>query len=189
MTTMTSEPTLAPRKIKLQDRNGQPVLDYDTDSGEAVLHLPEATLRIRSVEGKIELTSNRDISLQSTQTIEIKGKRGLRLEGEGSRLQLQKKSEITAPSLKAGISKLSFEGEELSGKAKEATFSWGRVHQTVTRFVQFAKSAYTRVETVLHTRAGRVRTEAEGSLQLHAEEARVLAKRDVHVNGRSINLG
>lgn len=189
MNTTTNEPAIAPRKIQLRDRNGQPVLDYDTDSGVAVLHLPEAVIRIQSVDGRVELTSNRDIRLHSARTVEIAGDRGIRLEGEGASLLLKKKSELKVPSLQVDVSRLAYEGERISGHAREAVFTWGRLRQNVDRFLQFAKTAYVRVESVLHTRAGRIRTETEGTYHLRADEVKVLAKRDVRLDGRTINLG
>ena len=101
-----------------------------------------------------------DLRLHSQGTVEIEGERGIRIE---------------TPSFEV--------------RADEARLTWGKLEEVVGRLFRFARDAYVRVESLLHTRAGRIRTEAERSHLLQAENVNVQAREDVRVQGRSINLG
>lgn len=101
-----------------------------------------------------------DLRLHSEGVVEIRGDRAVRIE---------------TPSFEA--------------RADEARLSWGKLEEVVGRLFRFARNAYLRVESLLHTRAGRIRTEAESSYLQQAETVIVQAREDVRVQGRSINLG
>ncbi len=146
--------------LETRDARGRLVFEYDSSTGRGVLYFPGMALSVRSENGSVELSSSRGLRLRSAEDLELIGGRGVR---------------IDTPQLEA--------------TATEARFSFGRLEQTVGRFFQFARDFYQRIESLLHTRAGRIRTEAGRSYHVQAGHARIQAKEEVELRGRQINLG
>lgn len=160
--------------LETRDSRGRLLFEYDSATGHGVLYFPGMALRIGAQDGKVEVASTRGLRLRSAEELEIVGERGVRIE---------------SPELLARVGATKFEGDRIEATATEARFSYGKLEQVVGRFFQFARDMYQRVESLLHIRAGRVRTEAGSSYHVQAERVRVQAKEDVQVQGNEINLG
>ena len=160
--------------LEVRDPRGRVLFEYDTTTGRAFFHLPDATLDVRSVGGKIEIGSEQGLRIRSAESVEILGGR--------SRLEIGDTVKIEAPRLEARL-------ERIDASATEVRTVWGRLEQTVGRLFQWTKNLYLRVEELAHTRAGRVRTESAGAYHVQAESARVQVRDEVKIEGRQIHLG
>lgn len=150
--------------VEVRDPQGRLILEYA--AGRAVLYLGGAALTVAADDGAIEISSDREIRIRSA--------KGLALE---------------APELDARIERTRFEGGTIQARAGVVEVAWGRIEQTANRVILWSKSLYQRIESLFHTRAGRVRTDTAGAFQVQAGEARMRADGDVHVNGRTVHLG
>jgi hypothetical protein len=79
--------------------------------------------------------------------------------------------------------------ERIDLEAPEIGMRARKLEHVVGRVVTFAKNLYLRIASLFHSRAGRVRSEAEGSYLVEAGHARVRAVEDVKIVGESIELG
>lgn len=181
--------TLTARALEIHDPEGRLLLQYDPATGRAVLHLPGAEVNIESKEGRVVLSSEQDLVLESSRKVRIHGRRGVSIEGDRSALDLGRRASFRAPALDSKIGEVRHEGERVEAKATEAVFSWGRLKQVVDRCLQFARESYLRIESVFDTRAGRIRTEAEQAYDVRADQARLIARGDVRIDGKTINMG
>jgi len=162
--------------LETRDRDGQLLFEYQPATGRATVRLPGLGLEFRSVDGRTELVCDRNLTIRSEGTVEIVGERGSTLACGPS-------------SVRVGQEGLELEAPVARVRAGEAKIACGKVEQSLGRVITWAKQVYERVEDLLHVRAGRIRTEAENGHLVQASQARVQAEGDVHVQGRSINLG
>jgi hypothetical protein len=155
--------------------SAMPVLDAMTPEipippgSPVVLRFAETEVEIRERNGAIEMRAECDIRIRSGGRVEIRGDQGV--------------------TMSTGETHLALDPRSVRARAEEATFTWGKLHQVVGRLFDWAGSVYRRVDGVLHTRAGRVRTQAQKGYLLQAREARIHARKDVRVQGRQIHLG
>ena len=98
------------------------------------------------------------------------------------RIRGQERVDISAPELNVGA-------DRITASAREVRTTWGKLEQVVGRLIVWAKESYQRVDGLLHSRAGRIRTESRGAYLLQANSARVHAKEEVRIQGETINLG
>ncbi|GEM_PF-6197161 len=150
--------------LETRDSRGRLVFQYDPRTGRGVVHFP----------GGVEISSSKSLRLSSAEMVEIAAGRGI---------------VIDSRCVRARVGEADFEGGRVAARAGEAKFVWGKLDQSVGRLVQTVRNLYQRIEALWHVRAGRVRTESQGSYLLQAEDARVQAKGDVRIQGESINLG
>jgi hypothetical protein len=162
--------------LETRDRSGQLLFEYQPATGRAIVHLPGLGLEFRSVDGRLELVCDRPLTIRSEGTVEIQGERGTNLSCGPS-------------SLRVGPEALELDAPVARVRVDEARVACGKVEQSLGRVITWAKQVYERVEELLHVRAGRIRTEAEQGHLIQASQARVQAEGDVHVQGRTINLG
>lgn len=155
------------RNLELRDSEGRVFCTYDPAEGRAVLRFPAGNVEIRSAPGRITIRSEQAIRIESDDRVEIRGERGVRIEGEEATLEC----------------------ERITARAREAKTTFGRLEQTVGRWVQVAREAYLRVEGLFHTRAGRARAEAATTYEVRSQRARLLARDEMRIDGKTIDLG
>lgn len=156
-----------------------------TEDGSAVAIRENRILETRDAKGRLlfeydVVTGSAVVHLAGALRVragevDIEARRGVRIaSGE---------SEVT-------LSPVGIEGTapRVSAKAQDARFAWGSVEHLVGRLRVWARSVYERVEGLFHTRAERVRVEADDHL-VQAGSATVVAQDDVRIDGKSINLG
>jgi len=73
--------------------------------------------------------------------------------------------------------------------AESARLRLGKLETVVGRLIERARNVYRRVDELAELRAGRVRTLAQGLLQLAGATAALTAKGVVRVDGQKIELG
>lgn len=166
------------------------VREVQVPGNRLVFHLEGVSVELRSVEGGLEIFCDQPIRFRSRTIVEIGGDEGVRITGPGGRLEIgARETQLSADVLRVRTKEAELEGDRLTARAREANVAWGKLEQVVGRLWTVAKNAYVRIEGLLHERAGRVRMESGGSMLFQAREARIQAKEDVRVQGRSINLG
>ncbi|HZE96191.1 MAG TPA: DUF3540 domain-containing protein [Planctomycetota bacterium] len=169
-------PTPAGEILETRDSRGQLVFEFNAASGRAVLHFGGSGLRLQAVDGRVEIVSESTIAIRSEGGIELEGARGVRLAcGPHAATVTPEGIDVDAAAARVRVD--------------DARVSCGKLEQKVDRVLLWAKDVYHRIEGLLHTRAGRVRTEAERDHLVQAERARLQAEGDVHVQGRTVNLG
>jgi hypothetical protein len=175
--------------IEVRDAAGRLVFEYDSVTGHGTLHLPGTDLRLALAGGAVELSTASNLRLRSEGAVEIAGRR-VRLAADGNKLELApERVELRANALRAQVHRTSFQGRRIRVRAQDLYLTLGRVQRVLGRVVEWATAIYPRVEGLWHTRADRVRTEAERGILLQGETADVVARGDVRVQGDSINLG
>jgi hypothetical protein len=176
--------------IVSRGRRQAAAFSVDGDPATATLNLGEAQLQFRCVDGVIEITSAHPIRIRSGRMVEIAGDTGSTLSSLATALELTPVSmNLRAEELRGRVTRTDFIGRSINAKAEQVKVTWGKCERVVGRAFDYARHAYSRVEVLLHTRAGRIRTEANGSYLVQAETARIQAKEDVRIQGTSINLG
>jgi uncharacterized protein (DUF2345 family) len=166
------------------------LFQFDPSERSAVVLLPALRLKLRCTEGRIELTSTKDIRLHSHGTVEIAGDRGVRLAGAGSTLDVNPDHvQLSTRRLQAKVDATCFEGEHIRARAQSVHVTWGKFQRVAHRVLEYSRHVYQRVESLLHTRAGRVRSEAEDAVLIQAKEMQIQAQEDVRIQGKSIKLG
>jgi len=157
---------LMERTLEVRDPLGKKILEYDPDSGRMVLHLPAGKLEVSSTHEGIELVTSSSLRIRAGGTLMLQG-----------------------AALEVDVPRAELRAQEVVASARNAAFSWGKLEQTVGRFFQWAKSVYVRIEEVLHTRAGRIRTQVAEESIVEAREIRLRSAQDVKIQGETIHLG
>ncbi len=166
--------------LELRDPAGRLIVEYDTRQGKAILYLPQAQLQVRSVGGKVEFASDQAMKFTTRETLELEAERGVLVNGP---------LDLRCPRVEAHVDDLDWRGDRITARAGEVQVAWGRLEQVAGRVLTFAKSVYERVEGLLHSRAGRVRSESKGAYLVQADHAEIAAQDDVKIHGKTINLG
>lgn len=73
--------------------------------------------------------------------------------------------------------------------APEVSLRAGRLEIVAQRILEKARDAYLWIAELFQLKSRRMRASAESTLDMRAETAYVRAKRDMNIDGRSINLG
>jgi hypothetical protein len=162
--------------LETKDARGRVLFEYDPASNRAVVRFPGTGLEIQAVDGRVELVCENGLTIRSGGTVEIASERGVKLASEKSTLSVEPE-------------RVSTESAAAEVRVGEAKVACGKLEQTIGRVISWVKASYQRVEELLHVRAGRIRTETAGQHLVQADQARIQAEGDVHLQGRSINLG
>lgn len=74
-------------------------------------------------------------------------------------------------------------------RGAEASIEVGKLEVHAARIVERAAEVYRDVESLLHTRAGRVRTLVRGALDLLAGTTHIASEEDTSIDGKRVLLG
>ncbi len=85
--------------------------------------------------------------------------------------------------------RLSIEAESMTVKATAVQWAVGHWDLSATRIVDRARDAFHSVEGILETRARRVRTLVDRTLELTARRTSVTSKEDTRIDGKRVLLG
>jgi hypothetical protein len=167
-----------------------PSFGFDRVTNTFTLNLGAAQLHFRCVDGAIEIASDAPIRIRSGREAELAGAgEAILSSGQSSIAVTPESTRVRADDLHVSAVRTDFAGKSLHARADHVKVVWGRCERVVGRAFDYARHAYARVEVLLHTRAGRIRTETDGAHLIQAGTARIHAKGDVRVQGTSINLG
>ena len=162
--------------LETRDPRGRILFEYDSSSGRAVVHFPGSEFEIQSSDGRVELVCKTGLTIRSGGTVRIESEREVRMVSGASGFAVDPE-------------RVSLEAPAADARVGEARVACGKLEQSFGRVIGWAKVVYQRIEDLMHVRAGRIRTEADKGHLVQAERARVQADGDVHIQGRTINLG
>jgi hypothetical protein len=80
-------------------------------------------------------------------------------------------------------------GERVIIRGAEASIEVGKLEVTAARLVERVFEAYREVDSLLQTRAGRMRTLVRGALDLLSGSTNIVSEEDTSIDGKRVLLG
>ncbi len=190
-----------PGAVKVHDRRGRLLFEYDPEADRAVLHVPdgdlelsvpEGALRMRARDG-VEVATDGDLSLRGGRRVELEASRGT---GPASRLAMQPgeltlvASVITAAADRAEVlaSKIGVKAHQLESHVDRVRSVAKVLDVRAGRIVERARDVYREVSGLSQTRAGRLKLVAQKAAQLVGENTLLKARDRMKVKGERIHL-
>lgn len=160
-------------KIEIRDPTGCVVVTYDAATGSATIAAPRGDLRLEAPCGKVVLSAAEDLELRS----------GAKATLQGCEL------EIEAERTRVRTSHFSLLAEAIDMVATVAGLRTGRWELHAERSLERATDVFREVQSLIETRAGRIRTLVEGSMHCSSGSTSIVSKEDTFVDGRRVLLG
>jgi hypothetical protein len=159
--------------LRLRDRGGRLLFEYDAEAGRGTLVVPDGDLRLCAPRGSIELAAAHGIRASSGGEIALEGGR-LRVEAEASDLSL---GDVRAAA------------SALHAAVDRAEIAFGTVLRSAGRAIEQAENLYQRVSELCEIKAGRLRALVKEGVWVKGDDVTLLADKDVRVDGEHINIG
>lgn len=187
--------------VKVHDRRGRLLFEYDPEADRAVLHapdgdlelsVPEGALRMRARDG-VEVATDGDLSLRGGRRVELEASRGT---GAASRIAMQPGeltlvgSVIAAAADRAEVlaSKVGVKAHQLESHVDRVRSVAKVLDVRAGRIVERARDVYREVSGLSQTRAGRLKLVAQKAAQLVGENTLLKARDRMKVKGERIHL-
>jgi hypothetical protein len=167
------EPTAAGEVLRVRDRGGRLLFEYDAEAGRGTLIVPDGDLRLCAPRGSIELDAAHGIRAVAGGEIALEGPT-VRVRAEESDLSLGD-VRATAGALHAAVDR--------------AELAFGTVLRSAVRAIEQAENFYQRVTELCDIKAGRLRALVKQGVWVKGDDVTLLADKDVRVDGEHINLG
>jgi hypothetical protein len=150
--------------LRLHDRQGRLLFEYDAASGRAVVHVPSGDLDVEVPDGAFRVRARDGISLAG--------------------------AEITAVAERADLvaDRLAVRARRVETAVERVKHVVGIVESTADRIVERAKDVYREVEGLTQLRSGRLRMVARSTAELVAENALMKARERMKIKGERIHL-
>lgn len=189
--------------LSLRSREGNVLLEYDTRSGQVRISGPIQAVSVASGAPRVELRSAGDLDLVAGGSVNVRAGAGVTLEAANGaaapsaivRVMPQgltfaaRQLAIAADGARMSLSRASVRGGVLDAR-------WSRVRLDSERLELNARDVRSRlgnlvqeVEQAFTLKAGRVRQWITGSIVTRAERSELVAREDVRIDGKIINLG
>jgi hypothetical protein len=190
-------------RIQVHDAEHRLIFEYDPVAGKSSLAVPHGDLELLAREGDIRLRAGRQIQIQSDDQLHLTAahavtmsaatKTGgrpsrLRIDGSGAVLSGQRLG-VSAQEADLHIDATTFHGRQLTAALERAKVVAGKLETVAVRLIERAKESYHFVEKLHEIKAGRMRRLIRGAFHLQSENTSILAKDDVRIDGKRINLG
>jgi len=175
--------------IEIRDNLGRPRARFDLLSNSADLYAADSELRFRVTDGKLEVACSAGIRFVTPKVMEFVAGEGVRIAAGTTSCQIMPAGvKLAGEDVTVVANSVNLSGATLKARLERITLTVGKLEQFADRIFQHARHSYQRIEMLLHTRAGRIRTEAAESHLLEAESLRVVAEEEVRIQANSINL-
>jgi len=189
--------------VRVRDRRGQLVFEFDPDTGRAVLHVAAGDLTLSVPAGAVTVEARDGFRVATDGRVELSGAEGVRLtappsEGvAGSSVVLDARGTAVAThrlDARAQVAELNVgEGRvvarSLHTAVEHARQVAGVVELEANRVIERAKNVYREVEDLAQTRAGRIRVVALNTFHLLGKRTFLKAEEDMKIRGEKIHLG
>ena len=192
--------------IQVHDARDRLIFQYCPDRGEGVLSAPRGNLALRAASGDILLeaagrvrcSAGTEIELDAASRIAAEiGKAAGTAMARRTRLSLGSRSaklasrslEVTAQRGLMRIAELRYFGTVFDATLEQARLTAGKIETLAERVMEKAQDVYRQVQGLCQLKAGRVRTLVEDAHYIKADQAYLLAKKDVQIDGEQIRLG
>ena len=188
--------------IAVHDHRGQTVFEYYPGSGRSVVSAPKGDLQLRAPDGNIELHAGKGISCSGAEAVSISGTQGIRLCAKGRGLPDQSLRmdsdgahlgvhaiDVAAGQGRFSIARASYHGKQVASSVDRARMTYNRLEIRAQRILQRSEHLFHQVRQLCQVQAGRLRTLVHGAHHIQSERTTLIAKEDVHIDGKKINLG
>jgi hypothetical protein len=187
--------------VKVHDRAGRLLFEYDPERDRAVLHAPSGDLELSVPNGELSLRARDGVKLETPGDVSIQGGRSVNLEasrenGPRARIAMQPgELSFVSSVLTAAADRAEILASKIGARAHFFESHIDRVRQVVKvldvragRIVEHAKDVYRETEGLSQTRAGRLRMVAQKAVQIVGETALVKGRDRVKIRGERIHL-
>lgn len=187
--------------LRVRDRQGAILFEYDPERGQGRLVMPTGDLRLEAPEGNVEVMAGGEIrcmaaggvALHSATSVSMSASdgaetAGLRVDGQSAALTGRRVG-VHAEEGDFRITRARYAGQWVEAGVERAELMFDKVERRVGRLVERATRAYHYVEELHQLKAGRSRTRVDDALDIDAGRVTMKAREDVDIDGRQINLG
>ncbi|MCC6875008.1 MAG: DUF3540 domain-containing protein [Sandaracinaceae bacterium] len=187
--------------VKVHDKRGRLIFEYDAESDRAVLHAVNGDLHIAVPEGELSIETRDGVRIASESTVSVKAARSIELDVEAGAAPTARVSltpgrvSFVSAALEAAAERAELVAVRLGVRSREVETRFDRVRNVVdvlethaTRIVERAVDVYRETEGLSQTRAGRLRLVAQKAVQIVGENALVKARDRMKIKGERIHL-
>lgn len=186
-------------RLRVRDRHGALIFDYDPDSGRATLSVPgdlslatEGTLDLAAARG-VCVTSPGPVAFHSSTVVSA----GVSHEGRFSGMRAVpqmlglsgRRLDVTADEARLAVTRSELLGERAHATVERVKVTATRIETVAERAIQRFKNVYEHVDELKQQRLGRLRALVRGAIDLRGASATVIAEREVKIDGERIHLG
>lgn len=164
--------------LETRDARGRLVFEFHPATGRAVVHIP----------GSLEVQSEGEIRFRG-RSIALEAERNVAITSEGAAIRLDHALAIEAGQTRIDSGEIALHAGLVQAETREVRFQAERLEQTIGRALLTARELLQRVHGLVHTRAGRVRTQTRADFTLQAKTANLVAGGEFRVQGETIHLG
>lgn len=200
---LTLTPTAHGQRLTLCSPEGQALVEYDTHTGCLRVCGPVTRVSLDSTAADVELRSAGNLSLSAEGAIHLSSAAGVTLEVNGSDGRPTACARVApygmtfaarqltwaADSARFNLRRAEIRGEQLRAIWSKASLTSARLELQARDVRTKAHNVMQDIEESLSIKAGRVRQWIRGSHHTHAERSELLAREDVRIDGKTINLG
>lgn len=187
--------------LKVHDRRGRLLFEYDPEADRAVLHVPDGDLELSVPEGALRMRARDGVEVATEGDLSLRGGRRVQIEAsrEGrpaSRLAMQPGeltlvgSVITAAADRAEVlaSRIGVKAHQLESHVDRVRSVAKVLDVRAGRIVERARDVYREVSGLSQTRAGRLKLVAQKAAQLVGENTLLKARDRMKIKGERIHL-
>jgi hypothetical protein len=188
--------------LTVRDRRGAIVFEYDPDRGTGTLTMPEGDLRLAAPAGHIQLLAGKGVECVSAGEIALRSRTATTMvaHAPGTAVSAVR---VAAGHVAVATAELAVQGARAEIRIDEARYAGrllattletaqhvvGKLETTAATIVERAADVFRQVRGLHQLRAGRFRALVEGAVDLGGGRLSFLARDEVRVDGKKINLG
>lgn len=189
--------------IAVHDDSGRALFEYYPAHGRSVVKAIGGDLELDAPDGDIHLKAGKTIHCTSAEDVSIAGGNsvGIVVRGEekkpdqevlvdedGVRMGVHK-IDVSAGQSDVSIVRATYHGKQLTSRIERARLIYGKLDVTAKRIWQRSGHLFRQVRHLYQMQAGRLRTLVKGAHHSQSQRTTMIAKEDVRIDGKRINLG
>lgn len=183
-------------RVRLRDAQDTLLLEFDPDTGRALIRAPSGDLTLAAPAGHVDLVAGRGVRCAAREDIILRAG-GVGEDAPSSSLRLSEHQaaiqgdevEVTGRRATVRLGETSFVGERLEATLSRARWAIDRVESRLEQLVERLGSAHRTVEGLQQVTAGRMRALVRGAYQVKADHGSIKARSDLKLDGKKIYLG
>ncbi|MCA9625961.1 MAG: DUF3540 domain-containing protein [Myxococcales bacterium] len=188
-------------RLRIRDRRGAILFEYDAETGKGALTIPEGDLRLAAPRGSIELfageglrcVSAGEVAFHSASSVSMTASDGTRSAGvsvdPGATAITGERLAVSAEEAELRLTRARYLGKWLEAGVERAEVTLEKMERRVGTLIARATNAYHYVEELHQLKTKRLRHRAVEGMHLDAGHVVMKAREDVDIDGERINLG